>query len=102
MPKPCLSVSHRRVLWYSARCAITHKEGKVSRTTCFSAQGEDTANRDLRVLGKALLGAGDGVMIRIRHHLGADLHMNEQIDRNSVLYAYSVLRVLYLVGSTGG
>lgn len=34
-------------------------------------------------LGDALLAAGDGVMLRIRHHVEAyDFHMAEQIDRN--------------------
>jgi glucoamylase len=45
--------------------------------------GEESSNRDAKVLGTALLGAGDGVMTRIRHHIGDQMHMNEQIDRNT-------------------
>lgn len=36
-----------------------------------------------RLLGDALLGVGDGIMLRIRHHAkDADFHMAEQIDKN--------------------
>ena len=83
-PWVLLSASLAELLYRGSKDASSHATIADDAWAVWNdIAGVSSDNRDGKALGNALLGAADGVMQRIRHHIADGMHMNEQIDRNT-------------------